>query len=155
MITVEIANEQSLVPLDEQRIRDTVHMILEDASVAEAQISLAVVDDLTIRKLHRKYLDVDEPTDVLSFVLDRSECSLEGEVIVSAQTARAAAPQFGWPAEVELLLYVIHGVLHLLGYDDTTAEQRSEMRRQERALLARVGEKSVCRKSKLGGEDVS
>ncbi len=154
MITVQIANEQSLVPLDEQRIRDAVRMILEDASVAEAQISLAVVDDLTIRKLHRKYLNVDEPTDVLSFVLDRGEGSVEGEVIVSAETALAAAPRFGWPTEVELLLYVIHGVLHLLGYDDMTAQQRSEMRRRERAFLAWF-RKGVYQESNPGGENIS
>ena len=142
MFIIDIADEQSDLPLDEQRLKDAVQAILAEASIDDARISIAVVDDPTIRGLHRKYLKVDEPTDVLSFVLDRSESSLEGEVIVSAETARSAAPKYGWPAEDELLLYVVHGMLHLVGYDDTTEETRSEMRRQEHAHLNRFGLKT-------------
>ena len=142
MITVEIFNEQNEVPLDEQRVRRAVEMILEDAAVSHAEISIAVVDDPTIRRLHGKYLDEDEPTDVLSFVLQQSPQRLEGEVIVGAETAEKTAPQFGWPAEDELLLYVIHGTLHLVGYDDTTPEKQAEMRDRERACLARCGLKA-------------
>ena len=86
---------------------------------------MAVVDDPTIRRLHREYLGEDSPTDVMSFVLERADDYLEGEVVVSAETACAAAPEYGWPAADELLLYVIHGTLHLVGYDDTTPRMRS------------------------------
>lgn len=139
MITIEIADEQSDLALDHHRLQRAVRMVLEEAAVARARISLAVVDDPTIRRLHREYLDQDEPTDVLSFVLERGEDRLEGEVIVSGQTAKLAAARFGWAAEDELLLYVIHGTLHLIGCDDATLEQRAEMRRQERAHLSRFG----------------
>ncbi len=136
-ITIDIANEQDVVPLDEQRIRDAVLGILDDESIGEATVSVAVVDNPTISRLQGEYLGDDSPTDVLSFVLERGESSLEGEVIVSGETAASAAPQYGWPAEDELLLYVIHGTLHLTGYEDTTAESREEMRRREQAHLAR------------------
>jgi probable rRNA maturation factor len=139
VITIEISNEQSHLPLSEERLRDAVRMVLEQESVARARISLAVVDDPTIRRLHREYLKEDEPTDVLSFLLERCEGGLEGEVIASGQTARRAATRFGWAAEDELLLYVIHGVLHLLGYRDATPAEQAEMRRQERAYLSRFG----------------
>lgn len=139
MIDVAIADEQSLVRPDHRRLEDAVRMILQDESISNAQISVAVVDDRTIGRLHRKYLAVDDPTDVLSFVLERKREFLEGEVIVSAETACAAAPRFGWPAEDELLLYVIHGVLHLTGYDDGTPEEQTEIRAREEACLARFG----------------
>lgn len=139
MITIEVSNEQSHLPLEDGRLRDAVQIVLERESVAHAEISLAVVDDPTIRQLHRKYLGEDEPTDVLSFVLERSGAGLEGEVVVSAETANRAARRFGWPAEDELLLYVIHGALHLVGYDDATPEQQAEMRRRERAYLSHFG----------------
>ena len=139
MITVEIADEQSDLPLDHRRLEHAVRIVLEEASVARAQISLAVVDDPTIRRLHREYLEADESTDVLSFLLERSEDCLEGEVIVSGQTARRTAARFGWPPEDELLLYVIHGTLHLVGYRDATPQQRADLRRRERACLARFG----------------
>ena len=139
MITVEIANDQSQLPLDDGRLRRAVRKILQDEAILRAEISVAVVDDSTIRRLHQKYLAVDEPTDVLSFALERSEGYLDGEVVVSAETAAETAPQFGWAAEEELLLYVIHGTLHLVGYDDAAPSQRDEMRRRERACLASLG----------------
>ena len=139
MITVEINNDQLEVPLDQQRLREAVQLILKDASVRQANVSIAVVDDPTIHALHRQYLELDEPTDVLSFILERSEDCLEGEVIVSAETAELTAGWYGWPAEDELLLYVIHGTLHLVGYDDTTPETQAEMRKQELACLACFG----------------
>jgi probable rRNA maturation factor len=139
MITIDIANEQSTLPVDSRRLRRAVRTILEDASVEQARISLAVVDDPTIHRLNRQYLDHDCTTDVLSFNLDDSAGGIEGEVIVSADTAAAAAPAFGWRPEDELLLYVIHGVLHLVGLRDGTRPQRQQMRRRERECLARFG----------------
>jgi probable rRNA maturation factor len=139
VITVEIADQQADLLLDHRRLEDAVRTVLVEAAVASAQISLAVVDDATIRRLHREYLAADEATDVLSFLLDRSGDYLEGEVIVSAQTARRAAVRFGWPPEDELLLYVIHGTLHLVGYRDATPAERAEIRRRERTCLGRLG----------------
>jgi probable rRNA maturation factor len=139
VITVEIANLQSHVRVRRRRLREAVEMVLEGKSPARARISLAVVDDPTIRRLHREYLGEDRPTDVLSFLLERDEDGLEGEVVVSGQTAAMAAARFGWPAEDELLLYVIHGTLHLVGYHDSTPEEQAQMRSQEQVCLSRFG----------------
>ena len=138
MITVEVTNNQTLVPVDEEQLRKAVRVILSEKAVANAQISVAVVDDATISELHQRFLGKDEPTDVLSFVLERDGDSLEGEVVVSAETAEVTAKWYDWPAEHELLLYAIHGTLHMVGYDDATPEQRAGMRKAERAYLARL-----------------
>ena len=138
MIAIHVANEQTL-PIDETPLRRAVRMILHDASIPEATVSLAIVDDPTIRRLNREYLRHDHATDVLSFLLEREEHRLEGEVVVSAETAERVAPQFGWSPADELLLYVIHGTLHLVDYDDQTPDERSAMRAQEQAYLARFG----------------
>jgi len=139
VITTDIANNQSALPIDRQKIGRAVRAILEEESIPRAEISVAVVDDAAIRTLNRQYLNHDFPTDVLSFVLKRSPDYLEGEVIVSAQTAQAAAGQFGWSAANELLLYVIHGVLHLVGCRDGTAKERARMRSRERSTLSLFG----------------
>ena len=139
MITIDVANQQTVLPVDPARIKTAVQAILSDQSIRQGEISVAVVDDPTIHKLNRQYLDHDYPTDVLSFLLERSGDCLEGEVIVSAQTARASAGEFGFSTEQELLLYVIHGVLHLVGYDDATPRQQAEMCNLQREYLARVG----------------
>ena len=138
MISVDVTNNQTLVPVDEEQLRKAVRTILSEKTVTEAQISVAVVDDATITELHQRFLGKDEPTDVLSFVLECDEDSLEGEVVVSAETAQVTAKWYDWPAEHELLLYAIHGTLHMVGYDDATPEQRVAMRKAERAYLARL-----------------
>lgn len=158
MIRVPIANEQTALPIDEARLRQAVRMILEEASIGDAEVSLAVVDDPTIHALNRRYLDHDHATDVLSFVLERSEAFLEGQIIVSADTARSEAARFGWSPAEELLLYVIHGALHLVGYDDHAHDDREAMRAKERTCLAHFGlephwnEASEADTTAFGGE---
>ena len=137
MIAIHITNRQKTLPVDRRRMRQVVRAILDDAGASEATISIAIVDDAAIAKLHLEFLDDPEPTDVLSFVLERSEQSLEGEVVASADTAAACAPRYGETPEDELLLYVIHGTLHLVGYDDTAPRQRTVMRKKEREYLAK------------------
>ena len=102
-------------------------------------IDISVVDDVMIHEINRRWLQHDYPTDVLSFVFDRNNNRLEGEIIVSVETATTMAPDYGWSIEDELFLYVIHGVLHLIGCDDKSPEQEKEMRRQERRFLAKYG----------------
>ena len=137
-ITIEIANEQTHLPLDRRLLRRAVRRVLREAGVRKARISVAVVDDATIARLNWRYLRHRGPADVLSFVLDQSD-GLEGEVIVGAQTALRAAPQYGWPPHDELLLYVIHGTLHLVGHDDTSPALRAEMQKRETAVLEKLG----------------
>jgi probable rRNA maturation factor len=139
VIRVHITNLQSDVPIDRRRLRRAVRMVLQDAGITEATMSVAVVDDPTIRDLHRRHLGLDEPTDVLSFPLEEGEGGLEGEVVVGAGTAKRQARRYGWSPADELLLYVIHGVLHLVGHDDHTRCQRAAMRAGEARYLARFG----------------
>jgi probable rRNA maturation factor len=139
MLVIEITNLQSDVPIEEERLCEAVRSILEAHAIEKAQVSVAVVDDPAIAALHLKYLDDADPTDVLSFLLESTDEFLEGEIVVSADTAAANAPQYGWSAANELLLYVIHGTLHLVGYDDGTPEQQTHMRAKEREFLGRFG----------------
>ena len=135
MISVEISNEQDTHLIGTDRLVAAATLVLEKCAPPEAWVSLAVVDDPTMHDLNRQYLDHDYPTDVLSFVLEQEEGKLIGEVIVSSDTAAKEAGRFGWSVDDELLLYVTHGVLHLVGFDDTTDAARREMREQERRFL--------------------
>jgi probable rRNA maturation factor len=139
MFQIDVANQQNSLSVNKPRLRRAVKAVLEGESIARAQVSVAVVDDETIGRLNRRYLNHDHATDVLSFLLERDGDRLEGEVIVSGQTAAAAAGRYGWSGENELLLYVIHGTLHLAGYGDETRGEKLRMRRRERAYLAGFG----------------
>lgn len=138
MIQVDFCN-QTTQPVDQQRLIAGAMAVLTEACLDRAQLSLAVVDDPTIHQLNREHLQHDYPTDVLSFLLESSDGSVEGEVIVSVDTAARAADAYGWTPADELLLYVIHGTLHLVGYDDKTDASRREMRAAEAEHLARFG----------------
>lgn len=136
---VEIANQQSALVIDEPRLRTLATAIAADAGYTEGNLSLAVVDDPTMHELNRRHLDHDYPTDVLSFVLTDEPPRLEGEVIVSSDTAITNAADYGWPAAEELLLYVIHGVLHLVGHRDKADDEVVAMRAAEAQYLRLAG----------------
>ena len=138
-IVVQIANEQTAVPVDKALVRHAVHTVLFGAGVRKAKVSIAIVDDATMARLNRQYLDHEGPADVLSFPLTPPGGSFEGEVVVGAEVARRAAPQYGWTAHDELVLYVIHGLLHLVGHDDKSPGPRAKMRQREQEVLAEVG----------------
>ena len=125
--------------MDAAILRRAVATVLAGESVTSATISVAVVDDPTMRELNRRYLNHDYNTDVLSFLLEQTEWQLDGEVIVSADTAISRAEEYAWSASDELLLYLIHGTLHLTGYDDHTDAERGRMRRKEMQYLKELG----------------
>ena len=139
MIRVDVANEQARHEVDRPRLCAAIDAVLRAEGISTATISLAIVDDTNMQALNRRWLSHDYPTDVLSFVLEQSTESLEGEIIVSADTAAAAAERFDWSVGDEMLLYVIHGALHLVGYDDREPADRDKMRQRECEFLGRFG----------------
>jgi len=126
-------------PLDGERIRDLAARVLAAEGRGGAALSVTVVDDARMAALHERYLGVAGPTDVLSFPLedglDAGGAPLVGEVVVSADTAAREAEARGLPFERELLLYVVHGALHLLGYDDQGETDRRRMQARQEELL--------------------
>ena len=136
---VSVANEQTTLSINTSRLLEAVRKILQESDYLSASISLAVVDDPTIHSLNRQYLQHDYPTDVLSFPLEDDGCHLEGQLIVSADTAIANAAAYGWSASDELLLYIVHGTLHLVGYRDKQFEELVAMRSAEAKYLEELG----------------
>jgi len=134
-LQILIADEQSTLALDESQLRAAVQAVFRDSLYHSGTVSIAVVDDPTIHGINRQYLEHDYSTDVLSFVLEDREPYLEGELVVSTDTARSNAEAYGWSARFELLLYVIHGALHLVGYRDKQPDEIAEMRAAELRLL--------------------
>jgi probable rRNA maturation factor len=135
MLRISISIDCPKPAIDKIRLKRAAQAILRDAGIRHAVLSIAIVDDATIHQLNRSYLRHDYPTDVLSFLLEREEDCLEGEVVVSVDTAARSAVEYGWSTDDELLLYVIHGTLHLVGHDDVTSRKRSAMREAERRYL--------------------
>ena len=137
---LSIATPQETVPVDRAFMRNLVRTVLDGEGLADAEISLAFVDNLTIHRLNKRFLDHDEPTDVLSFPLSEPNARrLSGELVVGAEVALAQAQARGHDVQAELALYVIHGLLHLCGHDDHDAAGAARMRERERHYLAQLG----------------
>lgn len=136
MPKISIANPQEAVEIDRGRMREVARAVLQGEDIADYEISLAFVDNETIHRLNMRYLKHDEPTDVLSFPLsDPGAKKLAGELVIGTEVAKAEAAERGHDVHAELALYVIHGLLHLCGYDDQTDEGAAEMRRREKHYL--------------------
>ena len=139
MIRVSIASPQELVPLEYARLKDCARAVLTGEKVKEAKVSLAFVDDVTIAGLNKRFLDHDGPTDVITFPYSgRGAKKLEGEVVIGVEVARREAAERGHDVNTELCLYVIHGVLHLCGYDDRSPKDAAAIRRKEREYLRQL-----------------
>jgi probable rRNA maturation factor len=121
-------------------MKETVRAVLREEGVSEAEISLAFVDNPTIHQLNKRYLNHNEPTDVLSFPMSDPGCKrLTGELVVGAEVAQVEAEKRGHDVQAELALYVIHGLLHLCGHDDKSPADAQKMRKRERHYLRLVG----------------
>lgn len=115
----------------------------------EAEVSLSLVTDDQIRQLNRDYRGIDRPTDVLSFALKEDnpqdpqvfgvQDNLLGDIVISVERAQCQADEYGHSFERELLYLAIHGILHLLGYDHETEEERVTMRTKEEEVLDFLG----------------
>lgn len=139
MIDIGINNDAGFDLGDTRRLKKAIKAILKDHSVTHGEISLAIVDDEQMHRLNNQYLQHDYTTDVLSFVLEEGEGWVDGELIVCFPYAAREAERFGWPASDEVLLYTIHGTLHLVGHDDQDPDSKKEMRAAEREYLALFG----------------
>ena len=134
--------------VDEGWARRIAQTVLKAEGVAlPYEVSLVFTDSETVKQLNRDYRGVDEPTDVLafymlpqkevddSFALPPDGVTRLGEVIISYPQAVEQAREQGHSPERELALLIIHGILHLLGYDHEEPEEESKMREREKALL--------------------
>jgi probable rRNA maturation factor len=126
---------EELVPGD---ARAAVEAALRHGGRWPAAVDVVFVDDETIGELHGRFLDDPTPTDVLSFDLGDGD-GPQAEVYVSVECARRVAAQRGAAVARELALYIVHGVLHLCGFDDREDAQRLEMRAAEAQVLAALG----------------
>lgn len=142
-IHVDVSDRQKLLRVSIHGIERFVRRALAAEGVAQAEIGVVLVDDRRIAAIHRRWLGVPGPTDVITFDLAAGPALpaaiLAGDIVVSAETARRVARQVGWTPRQELLYYVVHGLLHLTGHDDLTPAARRGMRARERAVLRACG----------------
>jgi probable rRNA maturation factor len=143
--TIDILNEHHY-PIDETRLRTAAQTVLtQQKAVSESTLTLVVVADAEIQVMNRDYRGVDLPTDVLSFPADAPPVPLEdeapylGDLIIAFPYSAAQAARENHSHADNLSLLVVHGTLHLLGFDHDTTERKSAMWRAQEAALVQLG----------------
>lgn len=154
LMEVLIRNRQKLTKINQQKIKRDSAALLRLLGLKDAELSILLVDDSRMRRLNHKYRGIDRTTDVLSFPQQNS-CELKnkresldlslvtrhlplplGDVVINLQAVKRQAPEHGLSFNEELRWLLVHGVLHLIGYDhERTRYAERKMRTKERELL--------------------
>lgn len=137
---VLITNEQELVDIKLDFIKEVALEIMKfEGSPENAQLSMVFCDDSAIQDLNKEYRGKDEPTDVLSFPMELEnfvpEIRMLGDIVISMDTAKRQAEEFGHSVMAEIVILMIHGILHLHGYDHIEEEDCKIMRPREAEIL--------------------
>lgn len=134
-LRIELAHPTRRV--DPAALRRLLRHVLDEEGRTVAEVTVVLTDHATVLALNRSYLQHDYHTDVLSFPLHESpDAPVEGEVYVDLDTAAERHTEFGARFDEEVYRYAVHGLLHLLGYDDATPADRATMRTLEDRYLA-------------------
>ncbi|MHC4605863.1 MAG: rRNA maturation RNase YbeY [Planctomycetota bacterium] len=134
-----ITNLQRKVRIPRKDAERIVRAVLRGEKAGKHPLSLVFVTDRRIHALNRAFLRHDRPTDVIAFAFDDpAPGGVRGEVVVSAERAAREARDRGIPVREEVLRYVAHGVLHVLGYDDRTPAKKKKMWARQEKYLRRV-----------------
>ena len=141
MITIETTQEFMGLEFDQNRLELLIQQVCERFHRLNGNVSLALLSDEPMIALNQRFMQLDHTTDCFSFDLsDESDAGVFCfEVIVNAQMAVREAGRRGHAAEAELALYVVHGLLHNLGYDDLTESEAEKMHRMEDEILECFG----------------
>lgn len=135
---IRIASPQELLKIDKAHFRKVAESVLQGEDIDAFEISLAFVDDATSQRINNQFLQHDYPTDVISFPYSAGKV-LQGELVLGVEVAMREAAERGHDPKLELSLYVIHGLLHLVGYDDKDPHDRRMMRDRESEHLEALG----------------
>ncbi len=131
--TIKLFNESNKKYMSRKKILLTLEKILKDANYKDPRINIIFTTDAVMRDLNYRYLNNDYETDVISFCLE--EDPLEGEVYISVGTALKNSLEYNTTCTQELTRYAIHGVLHLIGYNDKTKKEKEIMTEKEDMYL--------------------
>lgn len=105
----------------------------------DSELSVTFIDDLKMRELNRDYRNIDRTTDVLSFPQEEGPGEiLLGDIVISIQTSLRNSRRYGIEHEEEIIKLLVHGILHLFGYDHKKKKERDRMREKEKALLSMI-----------------
>jgi probable rRNA maturation factor len=142
-MTIWINNRQRKTVLNQEKVKKKAAKILSALGLSDRELSLTLINDRAMAHLNRETFGRRGPTNVIAFPLDDSPSpggppALLGEVVISLETTRRQAQEFGWPWQELLDFFLIHGILHLLGYDHEAPAAAARMDARAWELMGRL-----------------
>lgn len=140
----DITNISSNTTFDVEKVERAVSETLIAHNSEECEVSVLLTDDPHMTKLNREYREIDGPTDVLAFAMQEGEDNnvlnedILGDVVISLETAERQAKEESHSLEEEVAFLIVHGVLHLLGYDHQTHNEATVMFKKQEIILQRL-----------------
>ena len=141
MISVDLHNKSN-IELNQESIRGLLELVLSDNRHQSADINIIITDDDSLRLMKKEYFNQDVYTDIIAFNID--EDPFEGELYISHDRVSDNAKKFNQTFEGELKRILIHGALHLCGFDDQTKEDKSKMTSMEEDYLKKFSGKILA-----------
>ena len=156
---IDVDAEGVRVPLSRRRAADAARSVLRSEKIDDARLSIAFVDNRRIAQINRRHLGHRGPTDVISFALTSGAQSgpVVGDIYIAPDVARRNAAAHGVPVREELTRLVIHGVLHVIGFDHPEGDDRetSAMWRKQERLVAKLRRGTASRGRSTRGSKVA
>lgn len=147
---IQVVVEQKRLPLSKKTVKSLIKDFIQHTGVCCDEVCVHFVETTRICQLHAEFFNDATPTDCITFPMDgemEAEYRALGDVFVCPETAIDYVKKHGGDAYQEVTLYVVHGLLHLLGYDDIDPKERRAMRAAEKKYLCRVAEKNLWLKA--------
>jgi len=146
LMKLEIINLQKFYPIDKKRIRKIVRNVLKYEK-QDAELNVVLTDNKRIKEINKTFLGHNYATDVITFAYHEpalhkvflDESTITGEIIISVEMAKKLAQKNDCIVEGEIALYLVHGLLHLFGYDDKQKKDAKKMHQREGELLSVLG----------------
>ena len=135
---ITISNRQRSRKLNLRLLKEIVTAALEELKVKEAELGIVLISAKEMALMNEKFLGHEGPTDVITFDYSEKRKQLHGEVFVCVDIAEKQAKEFGTSRQSEVIRYIVHGILHLMGHDDLQPAARKKMKLEEGRLVRKL-----------------
>jgi probable rRNA maturation factor len=144
---ITLHNRQRDLPLSLTHLRKAISFLLQNLKISTHEVIFHFVTESTICQIHEEFFQDPSPTDCITFPIDPPELKkplhILGEAFICPKVALEYAQEHRLPPEQELMRYVVHCLLHLIGYTDTRTKERNKMKRKERLCLKKLAQKGL------------
>ena len=139
-LTLDVSNRQRLRKFNPQSVKEIATATLADLKIHNAELGIVLVSAKEMASLNESFLGHEGPTDVITFDYSESgtPAGIRGEIFICVSEAERQAKLFGTDWQSEVVRYIIHGILHLAGYDDLHPVARKKMKHQENRLMSKL-----------------